>query len=569
MQSLRPPRVHEPLSHERAFDWPAAGAVSRARAWVAGLPAHRLALLLGAVLFVLAAWPLAMTEVPPYQDLPNHLAAVTVLLHPERYPEFVSNGFFKTNTALFLWLCTVGPVVGLALAAKLFALVILVANAYVLPQVILRLGGRQRLLMASLFLWPMVHNWFVSAGMLDFALGFPLSLYLLLRLDQQRETPTARNALVIAVLSLATWYAHVFPYMMVNLLVLVHLLERGGGIASRLREGRNMLLPQTPAILLTIVSVVKHFTEPVGAMTGYRNMTRVLPVWELVYNLWAEWLYGFTWLSLSTLVPALALGYYAFRHRSENVRFFSPRAFALVILLIVFVPYSMTNWFHVNVRFVPFFWMAALVRVPERLPRRLAVLLGVSAVLYSASMGIDFVRLDQDRAKFTAGIEAVPEGARLLPLVFRKKLTSENTRSLQHAWGFYVTEKQTSAPLLFAHSRSFPVMYRTAPHPRFNHLVLKDFAPNMASPENLCRAIHREGLFDPDCTAEWHERWNEFWAAATPAFDHVLLWDASPEARALVPRDYHVVFQRDRLAIYARSPSASARNEPNEDRPPR
>ena len=66
-------------------------------------------------------------------------------------------------------------------------------------------------------------------------------------------------------------------------------------------------------------------------------------------------------------------------------------------------------------------------------------------------------------AAFTAGIDAVPRGARLMPLVFRAKGVSENSRSLLHAWGFYVVAKDTSAPLLFAHSRSFPVMYREAP----------------------------------------------------------------------------------------------------------
>ena len=71
----------------------------------------------------------------------------------------------------------------------------------------------------------------------------------------------------------------------------------------------------------------------------------------------------------------------------------------------------------------------------------------------------------------------VPEGATLLPLVFRSKGTSENTRSLLHAWGYYVVEKQTSAPLLFAHSRSFALMYREPPDTQFNHLVLESFAP--------------------------------------------------------------------------------------------
>jgi len=51
-----------------------------------------LALLVSAALFVLGAWPLALTEVPPYQDLPNHLAALTVIDNPGRYPSSSSTG---------------------------------------------------------------------------------------------------------------------------------------------------------------------------------------------------------------------------------------------------------------------------------------------------------------------------------------------------------------------------------------------------------------------------------------------------------------------------------------------
>src|SRR5215831_12567849 len=90
---------------------------------------RQLALAVSAVLFAVGAWPLALTQVPPYQDLPNHLAAVTVIEHPAQYPEFVFNGFFKTNTALFAWLCVVGKMVGPLVAARLFALLVLGANA--------------------------------------------------------------------------------------------------------------------------------------------------------------------------------------------------------------------------------------------------------------------------------------------------------------------------------------------------------------------------------------------------------------------------------------------------------
>src|SRR5262249_22537521 len=79
----------------------------------------QLALLIGGVLFAIAAWPLALVDVPPFQDLPNHLAAVTVIQHPDRYPEFVFNGYFKTNSALFTWLIGVGSLIGTKAAARL------------------------------------------------------------------------------------------------------------------------------------------------------------------------------------------------------------------------------------------------------------------------------------------------------------------------------------------------------------------------------------------------------------------------------------------------------------------
>jgi hypothetical protein len=168
-------------------------------------------------------------------------------------------------------------------------------------------------------------------------------------------------------------------------------------------------------------------------------------------------------------------------------------------------------------------------------------------------MGVDYVRLDRDRAKFTAGMSAVPEGAKLLPLLFGRQLTAENTRSLQHAWGFYVLEKETSAPLLFAHSRSFPVMYKDPPPPRFNHLVLEGFAPSMRTSERMCALLRSAiGVVMNDCDLAWKNAWKEFWDDTIPRYDHVLMWDPTPEAQALVPSAYRVSFHEDRLTIYER-----------------
>jgi hypothetical protein len=173
-------------------------------------------------------------------------------------------------------------------------------------------------------------------------------------------------------------------------------------------------------------------------------------------------------------------------------------------------------------------------------------------------MGADFVRLEKDRQRFTAGLSVVPEGAHLLPLLFKAKSTSDNTCSLLHAWGFYVVEKKTTAPLLFAHSRSFPVMYSAPPPIRFNHLVLENFASDMARPSQICDAL--APVIPDDCQVEYQKRWSEFWRDATPIFDHVLMWEATPEALALVPPEYKMVFHQDELVIFARGPVEGERS---------
>jgi len=519
------------------------------------LTERQLALLLAAGLFVVGAWPLALTEVPPYQDLPNHLATSTVIEHLSSYPELTFNGYFKTNAALFAWLHLVGKVVGLKLAARLFAALTLAANALMWPRFVLHMtGSRRRMVVASLLAWPMVHHWFVSMGMLDFSVAVPLSFGLLLALDRQRQRPSAASFGLVVALGALTWYAHVFPLLVVHLLVLIEACRKATWQA-RLAALRAFTVPLAPVTLLALFSIGQQVRDAAGPMAGFMDHQKLLAPWELVYNLWAEWFWAYSNLTLSSVVPCVALGllglaglYRARKRGVEAPPFFSPAALVVLVTLYAFLPYKMTNWFHVNSRLIPYLWMGLMLYLPERLPRALVGALGLSAVLYTAGMGADYVRLDRERQEFVAGMEAVPEGARLLPLLFNHKGASTNTRNLMHMWGYYVVERQTAAPLLFAHSRSFPVTYSAPPPIRFNHLVLESFAPEMATPGLVCKAAARwEG-----CEALFDTTWRTFWADATPRFDHVLLWDAPPEAVATVPPEYKPVFQRGRLAILAR-----------------
>ena len=507
----------------------------------------------GLVLFVMTAWPLLLVPIPPLQDLPNHLATAVVLEHPAEYPEYVSNGYLKTNATLFLWLHVLGPRVGLLLAAKLFVALVLGVGALVYPGTVLFFRGRAAMVSASLLVWPMVHNWFVCMGMLDYALGVPLALLVLVAVERHRMVPTVERGLLAAGLAVLVWYTHAFALLVAGLLVFVEQVlavarDRKEGLKYALRLGAPLL----PAAVLLARSILLQVGEhEVGeAQWGFPV------VWELAYNAWSEWLWGFSKASVSSLVVAVALVVFAARAFRDRVPFFSAWAFGALLLLFCFGPAHANNWFYVNSRFLPFLWIAALVRVPERLPSWLSRLLAASAVAYSVGMGLDYVRIGRTWDQFAAGTSAVPTHAKLLPLVFdRKGPAGENTWPMDHAWGLYVMDKQTSAPLLFAHSRSFPITHRVEPPLRFHERYLVPFAQIMNAPEALCAVVRRAGIVPDDCDAYFAETWRDFWRDAVPRFDHVLMWGPSKATMAQVPKEYRIAFQRDELVILERTPT--------------
>jgi len=186
-----------------------------------GLSDVRLGLLFALVLFVLAAWPLLLVEVPPFQDLPNHLATAHIVAHPALYPQYVFNGFFRSNSLLTLWLAAFGGH-SLTGAARAFVAFVLALNAVALPFFVLRFAGRGALAVAMLFVWPLVHSFAVSMGFLNFASAFALSLILLTLIDRQRESPSLRKGLGITALAGLVWYAHPFPLAVVGALVALH-----------------------------------------------------------------------------------------------------------------------------------------------------------------------------------------------------------------------------------------------------------------------------------------------------------------------------------------------------------
>ncbi|HEX7500355.1 MAG TPA: hypothetical protein VF524_08620, partial [Polyangia bacterium] len=283
---------------------------------LAGFSDARLTLLVALLLFALAAWPLVLVDLPPFQDLPNHVATAHIVAHPELYPEYVFNGFFKSNSLLTLWLYMVGSH-GLFGAARVFTAIVLATSALALPLFVLRFAGRRRMLVATLFVWPLVHGFFVSMGMLNFALAFALSLILLTVIDRQRERPTLMRGLGIAALSLVLWYAHPFPLAVVVGLVALHAATRSTWHA-RITASLALLSPLAPAGILFLGAAYQHLVKAERASVVAAAAFSYLNPWENVGHFWLDASGALTWWGSMTIVPALLLPWFVWKHRVDR-----------------------------------------------------------------------------------------------------------------------------------------------------------------------------------------------------------------------------------------------------------
>lgn len=536
--------------------------------WVAALSDVRLAAWIAFALFVMSAWPLLLVDLPPFQDLPNHMATAHIVEHPELFPQFAFNGFFKSNSFLALWFHLFGDQ-RLLLAARLATAFTIAMNAVALPAFFLHFAGRRGMSLAMLFAWPLVHGFFVSMGFLNFVVAFDLSLILLIVIDRQRQRVTWQRGLMIMILAGAIWYAHLFPLAIITTLAAWEAFQRPNWRA-RIAAGAAILLPLIPAGLLSVFTAEQHLVKADRAPTIFYPLVSYQNIWELIAHLWRDVSGALTrWGSMS-LVPALLLPIFAWRGRRTARPLFSNSAIAGLAVAYVALPIMMSNWCYLNCRLVPFLWVALALRIPDPLPRRLTAVLVACAISFSAVLGLDYLRLDRDRAEFTAGMSAVPRGATLMPLLFKPKKTADFVASLAHTWGYYTVEKDALVPLVFAVERSTPITWARYPPAKLIEPTFDQFAEHYGTPQQACKALGKLAV-DAVCLSAWQRIWEGFWKEAEPRFSHVLTWAMPDESRGLIPPSYHRTFAAGDLEIYAREESpfapVSAREGLSENRP--
>jgi hypothetical protein len=161
---------------------------------------------------------------------------------------------------------------------------------------------------------------------------------------------------------------------------------------------------------------------------------------------------------------------------------------------------------------------------------------------------VEYVQIAHDWNDVARGEVAVPAGSRLLPLFFdHKGPHGDNTWPMVHTWGLYVIDLGTSAPLVFAHSRSFPLTYAAAPLPELHGITLERFPYTSRTPAEFCEANKITG----DCTRAYDDAWRHFWSVAAPRFDRVLAYGVTPDARARFPKTFRTLYENGETLVLA------------------
>lgn len=163
---------------------------------------------------VLATAPAWIVQHPPLQDLPFHIATLR-LVHDIHNPAFgfadvYQLSLLQTEYLLYYVLGDVFAVFLGVKAANVAMMCLYLGGMPLAMRALLRALGRDERL--SLLTVPLSVNVMFCFGLLPFVFGFPVMLLALAAAVRHFEKPTRRRGIVLGVMTLLTFFAHVLPF---------------------------------------------------------------------------------------------------------------------------------------------------------------------------------------------------------------------------------------------------------------------------------------------------------------------------------------------------------------------
>ncbi len=175
--------------------------------------------LLYVAIAIVASAPAWIVKYPPMMDLPFHLATIRVI-HDFHSSDFGFDTDFnltlgRTQYVVYYLLgSALAYVLGVVKANIVLMSLYLGGPVLALRALLTALGKDQRL---CLFVIPLLVNTMFMFGLFPFLLGIPMMFWALATSVRHFEQPTRDRGVLLAVLALALFYSHVFPFAIFGL----------------------------------------------------------------------------------------------------------------------------------------------------------------------------------------------------------------------------------------------------------------------------------------------------------------------------------------------------------------
>lgn len=433
--------------------------------------------LAGLTLF--AAVPLWMVEVPPIQDLPQHLAAIRVM-HDYGDPELGFARYFTVELARTQYLAYYAAanvaswVVGVELANRLLLTAAIVATPYALRALLRELGRDAR---HTLFVLPLTWNAHLILGFLNFVAAIPLALYGLALACRLRGEWSLRRAIGLALVLLVTFYTHVVPFAFLALGT--GLLLVGDSLRSTARRATVLVPAAVAAVAWAFVSPAGQSTMD-AALGGGDGAGRVEPEhapWMQSLQETPKWLtdvltgttddrlliaWGLlvlsAWALAAPRAPTAGAGGGG-ASMARRVGILAPLA-----ALAYFVTPVSHDWiWPINARFP----LLAAVFLPLVLPplRRVGALMvfgGMAVVAFLSTLEVAraFEGYEREVGQLDTAIEAIPPGERVAGLVFDRGSRHVKFSPFLHSVAWYQARRGGAVMFTFADFPQSPIRFR-------------------------------------------------------------------------------------------------------------
>jgi hypothetical protein len=429
-------------------------------------------------------FPIFRVQYLPIQDLPQHLAAVRVLHDFDdpllRFSEFFELQLLRTQY-LTVYLAThlLAYVLDLELAMRIVIALVLLSVPWSLATLLRAIGKDERF---AILAFPLAYNAHFLLGFLNFIAAISLAFYGLalavqIREREQAGVPTGHQALWLGVTAIACFYAHVVPFALLGLGVLLVSLERDFLAVAR------RLLPLVPCAaaslfwLQTSAAGQATLAAAQGAAHGKRiehtpaaEAIRQLPMWMTdILTREDDGLLLRVWLGI--MLFALVCSCFPLARRDTGATVLARLLGKHLLLLaplcavLYFVTPTSYDWiwpiaqrFPLLAALFAIVWIAPLKRSLSHAILLAAFLCSAASFHHAGSSFGMFSRLEV--GDFDHALAAIPPGQRVAGLIYGRGSRNVAFSPFIHFVGYYQARKGGAVMFTFADFPQSPFRFR-------------------------------------------------------------------------------------------------------------